>query len=330
MSTLFLIGNGFDLNCGMKTAYRDIYPGYVKEPSESNIIINFKKSIAEDINTWGDFELAMAKYAGTLKNEAELLECVRDFSSYANDYLAAEELRVKKYLQDANVRERATYEMRESMEGFYSGFSHNIDNIMQRRAAGFVNAMKVVSFNYTSVFDTIFNMMRGKMALIPAKIIHIHGMLQEDPFFGVDNEAQLAVNYPITKRTQRGFIKPYFNECYDHERVKKTVNCIQEASTICTYGLSLGDSDLTWRNAILTWLSDDSSHHLFFYDYRFANTTYKTISEKMDMEDEAREELLKKWNVENPEAIMERIHIPIGKNIFNIAENWKSMERETA
>ena len=74
MSTLFLIGNGFDLNCGMKTAYRDIYPGYVKEPSESNIIFNFKKSIAEDINTWGDFELAMAEYAGTLKNEAELLE----------------------------------------------------------------------------------------------------------------------------------------------------------------------------------------------------------------------------------------------------------------
>ena len=330
MSTLFLIGNGFDLNCGMKTAYRDIYPGYVKEPSESNIIINFKKSIAEDINTWGDFELAMAKYAGTLKNEAELLECVRDFSSYANDYLAAEELRVKKYLQDANVRERATYEMRESMEGFYSGFSHNIDNIMRDRAAGYVNAMKVVSFNYTSVFDTLLNMMRVKMALSSTRIIHIHGVLQEDPFFGVDNEAQLAVNYPITKRTKRGFIKPFFNDCYDYERVKKTVNCIQEASTICTYGLSLGDSDLTWRNAILTWLSDDSSHHLFFYDYRFANTTYKTISEKMDMEDEAREELLKKWNVENPEAIMERIHIPIGKNIFNIAENWKSMERETA
>lgn len=26
MNTLFLIGNGFDLNCGMRTAYKDIYP----------------------------------------------------------------------------------------------------------------------------------------------------------------------------------------------------------------------------------------------------------------------------------------------------------------
>ena len=31
MSTLFLIGNGFDVNCGMKTKYTDVYEGYINE-----------------------------------------------------------------------------------------------------------------------------------------------------------------------------------------------------------------------------------------------------------------------------------------------------------
>lgn len=330
MSTLFLIGNGFDLNCGMKTAYRDIYPGYIKEPSATNVLSDFKKNIAKNIDTWGDFELAMAGYAGSLKSEAELLECVWDFSSYARNYLAAEELRMKKYLQDTETMNYAVSEMRGSMEHFYLGFSHNINNIMENRVAGLVNNMNVISFNYTSMFDIIFNRMRRTMALNPAKIIHIHGELQEDPFFGVDNEEQLTVNYPITKSIRRGFVKPYFNECYDSERVRKAENYISDAETICTYGLSLGDSDLTWRNAILTWLTDYSFHHLFFYDYKFTGIGYKTISEKMDIEDRAKEELLKKWGVENPETIMERIHIPIGRNIFNIADNWKNMESETA
>ena len=86
MSTLFLIGNGFDLNCGMKTAYRDIYPEYFSEPSDSETINTFKHNISSQIDTWGDFEMAMADYAKNLNSESELLECVRDFSSYANDY----------------------------------------------------------------------------------------------------------------------------------------------------------------------------------------------------------------------------------------------------
>lgn len=60
MSTLFLIGNGFDLNCGMKTRYFDVYKGYVKESSSSEIIKNFKERITSNIENWGDFEMAMA------------------------------------------------------------------------------------------------------------------------------------------------------------------------------------------------------------------------------------------------------------------------------
>ena len=43
MSTVFLIGNGFDLSCGMKTRYSDMYKEYCKIlPNDSSLIKKFK------------------------------------------------------------------------------------------------------------------------------------------------------------------------------------------------------------------------------------------------------------------------------------------------
>lgn len=43
----FIIGNGFDLNLGMKTRYRDVYDSYVTSPSKSEVIGVFDLSISE-------------------------------------------------------------------------------------------------------------------------------------------------------------------------------------------------------------------------------------------------------------------------------------------
>ncbi len=40
----------------------------------------------------------------------------------------------------------------------------------------------------------------------------------------------------------------------------------------------------------------------------------------MDLEDDSKESLLSKWGVDSEDAIFERIHIPCGKNIFNVRE----------
>ena len=60
MGTLFLIGNGFDINCGMHTRYTDVYKGYVEERSTSENLRKFKRTISANIENWGDFEMAMS------------------------------------------------------------------------------------------------------------------------------------------------------------------------------------------------------------------------------------------------------------------------------
>ena len=64
MSTLFLIGNGFDLSCGMKTLYKHVYNSYcIPLESDTELIKKFKNNISSDYRTWSDFEEGMAEYA---------------------------------------------------------------------------------------------------------------------------------------------------------------------------------------------------------------------------------------------------------------------------
>ena len=98
--TLFLIGNGFDLNCGMNTRFSDVYKEYVNSDSKSPIIEAFKREISLDIDRWGDFEMEMCDYAQSLKTEKEFVECVRDFSVYMREYLDREQKLFFKRIND--------------------------------------------------------------------------------------------------------------------------------------------------------------------------------------------------------------------------------------
>lgn len=320
MGTLFFIGNGFDLNCGMKTRYSDVYEGYVREESESDVIKKFKESISADIENWGDFEMAMARYAEKLYSEGELLECVRDFAVYMNMHLRKESETFKKKLDDKRISGVVVDEADESFSTFYRGISHNVDRIMNSIYAGEVGNIDAISFNYTDVFDNIFSKYIQYNGVREREVIHVHGVLQEDSVFGIDNEAQMKLRFTLTRKGKRGFIKPVFNEAFDRHRVEQARSKINDASTICAYGMSLGESDLSWRNAIMEWLRRDSKHHFFIYQYELSGAAYRTVDEKMDLEDDSKESLLSKWGVDSEDAIFERIHIPCGKNIFNVRE----------
>ena len=316
MNTLFLIGNGFDVNCGMKTKYTDIYERYIKELSISPVINKFKKNISADYKTWCDFEMAMAEYAKNLNSETEFLECVRDFAEYMEKHLFAENDRVKKILEDKVVLNAVVKEMVESLKNFYTSISHNIDTIMERRNATNFMGFRAISFNYTDVFDVLWEE-TFRDYQNDAPVIHIHGILQDGPVLGVDNISQVNTNYELTRKGKRGFIKPIFNSEYDEERVIEAKQRIKSAWTICVFGMSFGDSDLSWRNEIIEWLKENKQHHLFVYKYNFSNVKYYTVAEKLDIEDDAKMQLLSEWGIKD-EKLFDQIHIPCGKNIFNV------------
>lgn len=63
MKITFLIGNGFDLNLGLRTTYKDFYENYLKtldtEVIKNNILYNY---IDKDIEDWVDFETRLGLF----------------------------------------------------------------------------------------------------------------------------------------------------------------------------------------------------------------------------------------------------------------------------
>ena len=324
----FILGNGFDLNLGMKTKYTDMYFGYMEEPSNSKNIEKFKNVLENQIpfDKWGDFELGMADYAKTLSSEQELVECVRDFKRYLVEHLEREYQRLKNAIFEIQNPSEMTRILSSSLYRFYSGLSKNDINSINRFVNNKSIEINIITFNYTNSLELLLD-----YSTIPTRSsinapIHIHGSLDENVVLGVDNQEQLSeLPYKLTRNGRRAFIKTYFNEDYDNEKVKKAINTIYESDIICTYGFAMGESDKLWVDTIVAWLQDKPKGHLVCYQYD-DNKYYKyNFDEMMEAEDEKKEQLLAKFGIDN-ELMLSKIHIPVGSNIFDFKEIRKKLE----
>ena len=345
----FLIGNGFDLACGLRSRYSDTYDGYIRSKSSSPEIRDFKGTIQKDIVTWADFEMRMAEYAKSFETERAFVECVRDYTTFLHDYLLAEQTTFwEKYSQiDLEIRNAIKREMARSIARFYSGLTNNdsgvIENILRKHPN---NHYSFINFNYTDIFDVLLSKIIGSDELsnyLQHKyssdgVLHIHGSLSHDIILGVDNKKQFGeLKFPLSARGMRNFIKPMLNVQYDANRLITAVERIKNSAIICTFGASLGDSDYTWRNLIAEWLLSDSDHHLVIYNYGLAAKKYHSaiVTLRMDDEEDEKERLLNiyfgKIEAERKEKLARQIHIPTGRNIFRIYDEWhKAVLKEEA
>lgn len=318
MNITFLIGNGFDLNCGLKSSYHDIYLEYIKQPSSSDVIAKFKKDLWDKIDNWGDFEVAMADYMKNFKTENDFLECLRDFVAYLEKYLTDEE---KQYTDISSDRIRSVIikELNKSLTEFHKGVTHDLDRLHVQDA----NIFAVV-FNYTKVFDTFQGLESSTNTPVKIKdVIHIHGRLNDDVIMGMDNASQIKdLQFSLSMKGRRAFIKSVMNQYYDTIRLNNAIKYISNSDVICVFGMSLGESDLRWRNLIIDTLVKKDNAHLFLYDHKCSCLSSMGAEHRIDVEEERKKEKLNAWHIKENDMslVFDKVHIPCCKNIFNFSD----------
>lgn len=78
MQTVFLIGNGFDVNLGLKTRYAELYDYYLNIRTENKNIKNLKQHLKENrSDLWSNLEIALGKYTAEFSS-FEQIEKVYD------------------------------------------------------------------------------------------------------------------------------------------------------------------------------------------------------------------------------------------------------------
>ena len=208
---------------------------------------------------------------------------------------------------------------------FYKGITKKIESEIEDLGDGEPWNFSFINFNYTEtlkkvITDNIFT---------STKIFNIHGDLtNHDVILGVDSVEQIKSFFDISRKGKRTFVKPYLNVENDPNKVNYLKYIIQESACICLFGISLGDSDLTWKNEIIKWIKANKNHHLFIFDYECSKKNIADLSLKLNEEEDRKEEKLIGFGLSSLEEIGEQIHLPIGKKIFAIGNLIKAYYKE--
>lgn len=318
----FIIGNGFDLNLGMKTSYLDVYNSYVKSQPQNDILKAFRSEISSNYTKWSDFEMGMADYAQHFKNEEDFIMCVRDFKEHLQRYLLEEQDKCIQTRLSDNSKWGFAYELYRSIDTFYKCTTKNAENKIKKAITN--NNINFITFNYTYSLEYIVDLYKkyykNNYEYRLNTPIHIHGTLNDDGVMGVDNVNQFKyLPFNITPKLQRAFVKPYFNVDYDINRVLNVKNTIAQSNVIYSFGWSMGESDKTWVTAIKNWLLKDENHHFICYYYEQTQYLKFNADEILDREIELKEELFLKFNFteEEKSEVYNRIHLPISHKIFD-------------
>lgn len=347
MNITFLIGNGFDLACGLKTSYPDFIEQYLLLPSASKNIESFKQLVKKDITLWSDAETAFGEYTQhfSLSELSAYRECLDDFIREMAKHLGMQEWLAK------NIK--LSNEMLESFgEGIYKfnlllneNSRKKIDHLVYDSGDDIRN-FNFLIFNYTSVFEHFVENLAPQSKLLTStwrsngtkisnrvnNITYVHGKLNTSTLiFGVDNQEQVMNKELLSNsRFKRSIIKPDANTHLRNDSVAQCLECIDDSMIICIYGMSIGYTDSFWWTFIVKWLRENSDHHLI--QYAWSSTCIRhSAGSYSDSLDDCRESLYQRLllSEDDANALKNQIHIEVNVDLFGVNETFYPLVRSS-
>lgn len=328
----FLIGNGFDINVGLNTKYRDFYEYYIKKHPDDMLA----KNIGENHIYWSDLELGLGRYTEKVKPEDidAFWESEAKLEQELANYLENQMERVN--INDEDRETETAIEMQRSLTEFTNelpdAYHQHINNVLDGVRENIIYSF--MSFNYTNVLDKCLS---ATQKVIPENlgrhycnggliyshdigdILHIHGKTNSQMVLGVNDEEQVA-NKEFTKKTlyRQFLIKKETIYRFDPLKITKARNIIDESIIICVFGMSIGRTDKAWWSYLCDWLKDDEKRVLIIYK-KIKNGGRMGKHVLFAEQDEVKHRL--KNNAEISEEMWEQIenqiYINCATNIFN-------------
>ena len=326
MNIVHIIGNGFDLNLGLKTSYKHFYEYYKNQESKIENIKLLKKEIESDSENWSDLELALGKFTRKVKTVEEFEIIRQDIILNLSNYLKSIETSFD--LSNVNTHELSIFlssphiELRNGdkaiFENLINPIKHELSNV------------NIISFNYTTILDNLIlefvnKTMSFAKAISSNSIIkpvkHIHGLLDERLIIGVNDNSQVS-NESFVKDIdfKEAFIKTEYNKASSHLIDDECIDLLNNASIICVFGSSLGKTDNFWWELICKKLLNQDCK-LIIYHKNFnieSNLFYNQINIEIRKVKERFSSLKPNLNKEEIEIIKQNIYVNVNSNFFNI------------
>ncbi|MDW5290917.1 AbiH family protein, partial [Formosa sp. PL04] len=269
MQTLFVIGNGFDINLGMKTRYFDFFKFYKGVESDSELVNKLKNEISTDIENWADLELAFGQYTARLNNLEEFEEVYEDLSDNLKDYLES----VENGFNYENLDLKKVPEYLCHPEKFLLPKNKNEVSKWKSEWTNHSWSINVISLNYTCSLEkllgdkqigTQIGTHHNSAPIKFGQIEHIHGYLNKRMILGVNDVSQIAnVSFQEDEDIINAIVKDDCNKAYRHTLEEKCKKWISSSQLICLFGSSIGETDKLWWELIGEKLKSNSKLIIF-------------------------------------------------------------------
>lgn len=338
MNITFLIGNGFDLNLGLKTRYIDFLEHYLQDNSDdSDEIKAFKEDIRQkeaqcssgEERLWANAELAFGRYTDDMvkqgKTAASFSRRCIDFCTKLASYLQKQEMQISVEGREGDFAA--------AIQKFNAGLTE-VQKVAVEKAASVFSGGYVfnfIVFNYTCVIDQFVNAIRKRNIPLGERsyrngnslgqVIHVHGTTTTDMVFGVNDESQIANMELFNEQSPHYlnlFIKQKTNKSNEAQIDEKTLKIIRNSSFIYIYGMSIGDTDKIWWQRIVETMKAQPNMHVFIYCFDAPKDTL--IRQKRWFFDEEEKQKFLNFADGDNSVLEPRIHI-IDNNIFGTLAN---------
>jgi len=334
MDILFMIGNGFDLNVGLNTRFSDFINHYLKIQNTDSRIIRFKEDINKNLDKWADAEVMLGQYTANYKagDEDDFIYCLKDFRENLSRFLRTEEKRIDYNLYIDDIISVFT----QSISNFHMYFPPARRNSIIAAKKSFQHekwTYNFITYNYTGVLSKCIKVIRGSKQPVGVhsyststfhddigQVIHIHGTVNKSMILGVDNEDQIqneefSSNRKFTKR----FLKPSVNQGLKTLYESNASDLINKSRIICIFGMSLGETDLTWWKQVSFWLQKDKGRQLLIF-VRDDDWNELNPEDSFAQEEAVWERFFRLTGIPEDlhELLGERIHVAVNADIFKI------------
>lgn len=259
MQILYIIGNGFDLNIGMKTSYKHFFDHYKSKESPNKNVEKLKLNISENYNNWSDLEIALGNYTAELKTLEEFDEVFEDIGENLAEYLKLEEDK----FEESDIDRERFFKYLVAPENELRQIDKNIITEYKRKFFNTHWGVDIFTLNYTTILEKILGEEQknirignhpntGSKADVTLKgIEHIHGFTDKRMVLGVNDKSQIKnKTFQDDQNVLEAIVKSECNLTYGHTIDELFKQKIKAASMICVFGSSIGDTDNMWWELI--------------------------------------------------------------------------------
>lgn len=286
MNITFLIGNGFDLNIGLRTTYNAFLKSYIDvSETDDDLLSYFKTSILKDAKKWSNAEMAFGAATKQFKADGYTAEdfcvCHENFCVKLAEYLLKEEQRLDYSTLNTVICKAFANSILHYKKGFRTAESEVIINAEKSFGGGYT--FNFISFNYTSVLDSCLTAVRSKVGSLGrrtasngtldnqiGKVLHVHGTVHKDMVLGVNDISQImepTLFDGFDEEYINEMIKQKTNEINEENSDQKAFELLRSSDLIYIYGMSIGETDKLWWERICTLMEKKSNLHLIIHKY---------------------------------------------------------------